>query len=76
MGVSFEVLKKQYLKLSIEVDKEILLELSSRFTGPEQKWRTSTGLSIELNEIDIIIENLQNIKKAMHGSWVCQLPRP
>lgn len=70
MGTSFTLLQKEWLVLSLEVDREIQLELSSGFTG-RVKARTGTGIDLDINELGKVIKELQGIYQELLIANVC-----
>src|SRR6185437_15690001 len=72
MGTSITLLKKEFLELSLEIDRELSLEISTGFCNHQQKCHVSTLMEdVSLKEIDEILSTLTKTRNELETSWVC-----
>jgi ribosomal protein L40E len=71
MGFSLELLKKECLVLSLEVDKDIRIEIGTGWDAPKGV-SLSVMMQISLQELGEIIKDLQEIKEKLDNSKICQ----
>lgn len=71
MGISMTLLEKAPLELSIEVDNEILIEISTGFRGPNCGQSVSS-LPITKDELASLIDKLIKVQQELLESWVCE----
>jgi hypothetical protein len=71
MGTSFTILKKNPLELSVEIDRDIKIEISTGFVGSETNSQTSSFMTITTSELDEIITELTKVKDSLNNYWTC-----
>lgn len=72
MGQSLGLITKEFLTLSLEIDRDISIELSTGFGGPN-RCTTITSMPLTLEELDSIISDLSQIRDVLKESWKCPL---
>lgn len=73
MGQSIVLLEKKPLELSIEIDKDITLEISTGFqSGINSRSYVTIGMPVSLEDLDNIIVGLSNIKEELKDAWKCK----
>ena len=72
MGTSITLVKKDWCVLSVEIDRHLVIEMSTGFVGSEQKATTSTQIKLDgAAELKSIIDNLQEIYEDLLKANIC-----
>jgi hypothetical protein len=70
MGQSITLLKKDFLELSLEIDRDVALEMSTGFGGSNRP-TTVTTIPVTTDELKKIIDQLTNLYKDLLEAWKC-----
>jgi hypothetical protein len=71
MGQSIILTKRDFLELSLEIDRNIALEMSTGFGGPNRP-TTVTSLPLTIDELKDVIDQLTDLHKTLQESWTCK----
>lgn len=55
----------------MEIDRNLCLEMSTGFGGPERKALTTTQMILTIDELDEVIKNLSVMREDLRGCKVC-----
>ena len=72
MGQSLILIQKKPLELSVEIDRDICIEISNGFNGPDVKWSVGSRFEVSLEDLKEIANNLAKVISDLENSWVCQ----
>lgn len=70
MGVSITLFKKEFLELSLEVDRHVALEMSTGF-GVSERVTVSVAIPTTVEDLEKIIAELQRSVEQLKASWKC-----
>lgn len=71
MGFSATLLKKEFLEFSLEIDRDISLEMSTGF-GPPNRVTTHANMPLTVDELGGIIEQLKDLHAKLLKAWKCE----
>ena len=71
MGFSATLLNKDFIELSLEIDRDLFIEMSTGF-GSGNRVTTSTSIPVTLDDISNIIKDLTVLRDELAKSWKCQ----
>jgi hypothetical protein len=70
VGYSFELIKRGPLELSLEVDRDLRIEISTGFNS-DDSYNFSTSIQVTEEDLSNLIDNLLRIKRDLKLSLVC-----
>ncbi len=70
MGYSATILEKACLVLSLEIDKEIKIEIGTGWHHPPGV-SVSTTMEVTVDELDEVIEKLSEMRDKLRKAFVC-----
>ena len=70
MGQSIILLKKEFLELSVEIDRNTTLEMSTGF-GHQNRVTTATSIPVTIDELEDIAYELTSLVASLKTSWKC-----
>lgn len=71
MGTSIILLKKEFLELTVEIDRNVKIEMSTGF-GTDDRVTTHASMPITKNELVDVIKVLQDLHYDLEESWICE----
>jgi hypothetical protein len=70
MGTSITILESEILTLSIEIDRDINLEISTGF-GANNRDQVVVSIPIDITKLETIKYEIDEVIKELKKSWVC-----
>jgi hypothetical protein len=70
MGQSIVLLKKEFLELSVEIDRDTTLEMSTGF-GSSNRVTTATSIPVTIDELEDMAKELTILAAELKASWKC-----
>lgn len=70
LGTSITLLEKDRLQLSIEIDDEIKLEISTGFHVRSES-HVSVGIPVSIEDLTSVIDELTRLRDKFKASWKC-----
>jgi hypothetical protein len=70
MGQSIILLKKEFLELTVEIDRDTTLEMSTGF-GSNNRVIVSTSMPVTFDELEDIAKELTILAAELKTSWKC-----
>lgn len=73
MGYSATIITQDFLTLSLEIDREISLEISDGWSSGSNKKKafTSTQIILTVDELDQVVEKLSAVRESLRGCKIC-----
>lgn len=71
MGTSFEIIKVSPLELTIDVDREICIEISTGFVKGPQSY-ISAAIPVTVEQLGSVIEELQKVHEQLKTAKKCE----
>ena len=74
MGTSFTLIEKDFLVLSLEVSKQVQLEMSCGFGScRDRKAYTGTCMTLSIDELKSVIDKLTSIHNELSKAKICPM---
>jgi hypothetical protein len=70
VGNSIVLLKKEFMELSLEIDRDVQIEMSTGF-GISERVTAHIGIPINLDELDSIIQTMIETRDELRKCWKC-----